>query len=176
MPHHLRTERLLLRPLSLRDGAALSQAINDKAVLRNTGTWAYPATADVTRARLGLAMKLDPAEHMIFGIIWDGVVIGTIGLHHREGHDFIIGYMIGRRWWGQGIVSEAARLVCDFGFRVMKARRIIGEVFDDNPASVRVLKKLGFTRYKGSSPVWSIVRGRYDPGSSYLLTRERFSP
>ena len=176
MPHSLRTERLLLRPPTVRDGAALARAVNDRAVLRYTGTWSYPASAEYARFRIASASGFIPSVHQSFLVIHGTEVIGQCGVGQREGEGFEIGYMIGRAWWGQGFMTEAVRALCAHTFRTMPAKSLWGGVFDDNPASKRVLEKLGFAYRGPSAPVWSIVRGRSDPGSDYELIRERFRP
>jgi len=61
-----------------------------------------------------------------------------------------IGYFLRRRWWGHGFASEAAKLVCRFGFRSMDLYRIRASVVAGNDASDRVLAKAGF-RWEGTA-------------------------
>jgi len=58
--------------------------------------------------------------------------------------DFMLGYWIGKPYWGRGFATEAARRVARFTFDELGAERLAAGWFDDNPASGRVLRKLGF--------------------------------
>jgi RimJ/RimL family protein N-acetyltransferase len=70
-----------------------------------------------------------------------------VGLSPESAHDAAeLGYYIHRQFWNRGIATEAARLVVDHGFRVFSLRRITAGHFQDNPASGRVLSKLGFAK------------------------------
>lgn len=75
-------------------------------------------------------------------------MIGTIGFMHCSCQDSVveIGYSIGRKYWGQGIATEALRTVLDFAFREFGVHRIEGRCEWDNPASARVMEKCGMTR------------------------------
>lgn len=176
MPHTLRTDRLTLRPLALRDGEALSRAVNDRAVLRNTGTWVFPAPADYARYRIRSAMAMDPQETQIFGIHVDGVLAGSVGIHHQVGRQYEIGYMLGRAWWGRGFATEAARAICVHAFRTLPVTTIFGGVFSDNLGSIRVLEKIGFQVVERDVATWSIVRNGHAPGTNLHLIRERMRP
>ena len=55
-----------------------------------------------------------------------------------------LGYWIGRPFWGRGYGTEAVALLVDHAFERHAGRHVGAGVFDDNPASRRVLEKLGF--------------------------------
>ena len=57
-----------------------------------------------------------------------------------------IGFLLGRRHWGQGHGTAAARALLSFGFGPLGLHRISGECDPDNPASARVMEKSGLTR------------------------------
>jgi RimJ/RimL family protein N-acetyltransferase len=54
--------------------------------------------------------------------------------------------MLRRDCWGRGIATEAARLLLDFAFGEVGLHRVFAVVDEDNPASIRVVEKLGFRR------------------------------
>jgi RimJ/RimL family protein N-acetyltransferase len=56
-----------------------------------------------------------------------------------------VGYWLGEKFWGRGIMTEVVTAVTDFCFDNFPFRRISAEVFANNPASARVLEKAGFT-------------------------------
>jgi [ribosomal protein S5]-alanine N-acetyltransferase len=63
-------------------------------------------------------------------------------VHPERGFEF--GYWLGRRYWGRGYATEAARRALAFAFTELNAERLTAGWFHDNPASGRVLEKLGF--------------------------------
>ena len=153
----------------------MSRAVNDWAVLRQTGTWAFPSDADATTRRLAQAERYDPRSDVVFVIRHEGQVAGTVGLHRRRGCVFEIGYMLGAAFWGQGLATEAAHAACGHGFRVLRADALTACAYVDNPASGRVLVKLGFAVLPGTRPGWSAARGGSAPMRDYRLLREGWS-
>jgi hypothetical protein len=88
--------------------------------------------------------------------------VGTVGLlrvnhEHSRGE---LGYDLARRWWGQGLATEAAAAVVAYGFAVMELHRIEAGVLPGNDASVRVLQKLGF-RNEGTLRDYIHLRGNF---------------
>ena len=58
-----------------------------------------------------------------------------------ECHKAQIGYWIARKLWNKGIMTNAVRIITEFGFKKLKSKRISANVFLPNKASVRVLEK-----------------------------------
>ena len=70
-------------------------------------------------------------------------------LNHQPQHAHAeLGYMLNRRYWGQGYATEATRSVVDFALTQMKLHRIEASVLATNLASIQILVKLGM-RYEG---------------------------
>ena len=59
-----------------------------------------------------------------------------------------LGYWIGRRYWGRGCATWAVQALTERAFGTHQADRVGAGVFADNPASRRVLEKLGFTEVR----------------------------
>jgi len=55
-----------------------------------------------------------------------------------------IGYRVNRRFWGQGIATEAVKAVTDFAFDEMGLKRLHLKCFTINPASSKIAEKVGF--------------------------------
>ena len=143
----LETERLLLRPPIEADADALTQLANDYDVAKNLSRLPHPYTrADagffLEKVKEGRAAGTD----FNFAVTRksDGAFLGGCGLHLREHGYFELGYWLGRPFWGHGYASEAARRLASFGFRELRAERLLAGWFHDNPASGRVLEKTGF--------------------------------
>lgn len=106
----------------------------------------HPYTKRDARAFLKhAASAVDPTN---LAIEVDGVAVGAIGyVPGRDVERFSaeIGYWLGEALWGRGIVSEALQLVTEHAFVENQVLRMFALPFADNPASVRVLEKAGYT-------------------------------
>ena len=88
-------------------------------------------------------------EQAVFAVTLrsEKTLIGSVGLKiHREDRRAELGYWIGRPYWNQGYCTEAARAALEFGFRQLGLNRLFAHHFARNPASGRVLQKIGMTR------------------------------
>ena len=144
----LETARLILRPYSDADIAELLPLVGSREVAATTLRIAHPYTEQDARAFLRLAQEP--------GKIWlaitlrnDGRQIGGIGLRVDEQHwRAELGYWLGVPYWGKGYATEAAREMVRHGFEDLNLHRIFASHFKHNPASGRILTKLGM-RYEG---------------------------
>lgn len=76
----------------------------------------------------------------------DGLV-GVVGLELQLDHGRAeLGYWVGVPYWGRGYATEAAEAIIDFGFTELGLTRIYAQRYARNPASGRVLEKLGMRR------------------------------
>ena len=143
MPVILETARLRLRPYAEADVSELVPLIGTREVAATTLRIPHPYTEQDARAFI--AGSLDP------GKIWlavtlrsDGRQIGGIGLrvdeHHRHAE---LGYWLGVPYWGKGYATEAGREMVRHGFEDLKLHRIFASHFGHNPASGKILSKLG---------------------------------
>ena len=88
--------------------------------------------------------KKDP-ESISFSIVIDGEVVGGVGFNKMaKNHKAEIGYWLGRKHWGKGIMPEVVKIVTDYGFKKLKLKRICGFVYSFNLPSMRVLEKNGY--------------------------------
>ncbi len=143
----LRSGSFVLRPFRRGDEASLQRNINDEDISRFTITIPNPYTMNEARkwVRLSIAQnKKGKKAEVRFAIATPDEVIGGVTLMHIEGHKAELGYWLAKKHWGKGIMTRAAKLMCDFGFRHLKLRRIYATVLPENKASSRVLKKVGF--------------------------------
>jgi RimJ/RimL family protein N-acetyltransferase len=168
-----RTERLLLRPGWIEDAPALFQAIADEAVVRNLATapWPYrPADAEAFLATSRGAG--DPVMLVFLRGPSAPELIGTIGFAHRPGGEVELGYWIARRHWNRGYATEAGRAVVRMARDSFRLSRLVAGHFLDNPASGRVLEKLGFRATGAVGPRYSAGRGAMAPCRGYELPLE----
>ena len=135
-----------IRPWQLDDADSLAKHANNRKVwLVLRDRLPHPYTVDDAHEFLRKSIVEQPVKN--FCIEVDGAAAGGIGFRlgqdvHR--HTAEVGYWLGERFWGLGIMSEAVAAFTDFCFNHFPVRRVYAEPFANNPASVRVLEKAGF--------------------------------
>ena len=140
-----RTDRLLLRPGWAEDAPALARAIADEAIVRNLSTAPWPY--GVAEAEAFLAAPRDPVlPSFLITQRTDAAprLIGACGFGRRPSGAVELGYWVARRHWNRGYATEAGRALIDIA-RTLKLPQLEASHFVDNPASGRVLEKLGFS-------------------------------
>jgi RimJ/RimL family protein N-acetyltransferase len=144
---HLVLKSCTIRRWQLDDAESLAKHANNRKVwLGLRDLFPHPYTID--DAHEFLQKKIIEQSATIFCIEIDEAAVGGIGIHpgqdvHR--HTATVGYWLGEGFWGRGIMTEAVAALTDFCFQNFPLRRISAEVFANNPASARVLEKIGFT-------------------------------
>lgn len=140
-----RTERLLLRPGWREDAPALFQAIADETIVRNLAQapWPYSfadAETFLTRERA----HAEPSCLIFLRTEGAPRLVGGTGFGRTPDGDVELGYWIARPYWGLGFATEAARALIANARDTLRLKRLVAGHFLDNPASGRVLRKLGF--------------------------------
>jgi RimJ/RimL family protein N-acetyltransferase len=149
----LRTERLILRAFTLDDAVRVNELLADKEIAANTQLIPFPYAIEMAtqwiepqsktweegRAAVFAVCLPDPSEQ--------GTVIGVVGLEIDSVHERAeLGYWVGLEHWGKGYCTEAAATVIEFGFEQLGLNRIFAYHMLRNPASGRVMQKLGMTQ------------------------------
>lgn len=151
----LETERLILRRFTVRDADAMyTNWASDPEVTRYL-TWPAHAGVETSRAVLAdwTAAYAQESCYQWAIVLKDRAdePIGSIGA--VDVSDDIaavqIGYCLGRRWWHQGIMSEALGAVMDFFFDAVGCNRVAGRHDPRNPHSGMVMQKCGM-KYEGT--------------------------
>jgi len=170
MAMFVRTERLLLRPGWTEDAPALARAIGDEAIVRNLARVPWPYGLD--EARDFLACEPDPGEpnFLVFRrTLGAPQLIGGAGLAAQADGEIELGYWIARKHWGLGYATEAAKAVVDLARNSLRVKRLVAGHFIDNPASGRVLRKLGFRPTGATVSRHSAGRGAAVASRAYEL-------
>ena len=158
-----RTPRLLLRPGFPEDAPALAAAIADQAIARNLANVPWPYS--MRDAEAFLASPRDPILPSLL-IFERGhgapQLAGACGLGRRRSGSVEMGYWIARPFWGRGYATEACSALVEIA-RTLGLRSLEGSHFIDNPASARVLEKLGFESLGIIAPRMSCARGEEVP-------------
>jgi RimJ/RimL family protein N-acetyltransferase len=165
-----RTERLLLRPGWIQDAPALYEAIADETVVRNLASAPWPYRPKDAEAFLATERKASEPSMLIFRRT-DGApeLVGTIGFGRHPDGGIEFGYWIARRHWGRGYATEAGRAALAMARDSLRLRRIAAGHFLDNPASGRVLGKLGFRPTGAIAPRYSVGRREAAPCKLFEL-------
>jgi len=140
----LRTARLWLRPFREDDVADALAYRNDRRFSQFLPHIPYPFTWSDAQDFVA-TNRSDPWERSAtFAVVHADRLIGTVTLEiDAPARSAMLGYAIGRSWWGRGLASEAARAVLDWGAVAYGLRRIWACADARNLASHRVLQKLG---------------------------------
>lgn len=155
-----RTQRLLLRPGFPEDAPQLARTIADAQIVRNLAKVPWPYELDDAKSHLD-RMANASLPHCLVYERTDGApdLVGACGLHELPSGGVEMGYWIARKAWGRGIATEAGRALLDMA-RMLRIETVHAGHFVDNPASGRVLEKLGFRPTGLTVPRYSCGRGR----------------
>jgi len=149
----LQTERLTLRFYALSDIPALMPLIGAREVAATTLRIPHPYTeSDAQHFIAGTQKEFSAGSGLRLGIVVreSDTLCGGVGLRIEPDHRRAeLGYWIGVPYWGKGYATEAARAVVEYGFGTLRLHRIFASHFANNPASARVLRKIGM-RHEGS--------------------------
>ena len=97
-------------------------------------------------------------------------IIGVMDIFLRERNsDYELGYWVGRDYWGLGYAPEAAKAVMAEAQRSLNVDRFVAGVFADNPASMRVLEKLGFKNTGIEGDYFSMARLKHAESIGFAL-------
>ena len=162
-PIQLKTLRLTLRPFTREDAPLIEVLLNDKEIASNTRSvdFPYPQGAALIWIENQIANR-EKFDAFVFGIHLNGSdeLIGGIGVDlNKKDHNAELGYWIGREFWNQGYCSEAAMSVLEFGFEEVGLYKIHAHYMTRNPASGRVLEKIGMTQegeLRGHTRKWGV--------------------
>ena len=153
-----RSQRLLLRPIWPEDAQALFAGIADEGVVRNLARAPWPY--EERHAREFVALPSEPLyPRFLITRARDAALVGCIGIDPTDAPGVTeLGYWIARAHWGQGYATEAGTAVLGIA-RTLGHGDVRASHFLDNPASGRVLRKLGFEPTGRVEERWSCGRG-----------------
>lgn len=162
----LTTDRLTLRAFVLDDAPRLSELLSDPIIAKQTSAIPSPYPAEIAEGWIALrwAAERRTGETNFAVVEQELGLVGSVGVFRRGAEaPWEIGYWMGRHVWGRGIATEAVGAVVDWALETKGHDRLIASHFDDNPASRRVLEKVGFAPTGDANAVYSLARtGRVD--------------
>lgn len=142
--------RIVLRPLRSRDAQDLQRQVNRRDVVQFLAEVPYPYTLKDAQWFIREMTKAEKkGKDYVFAICTpdDDTLIGVVGLHnihpiHKHG---VLGYWLGKKYWGNGYMTEAVSLMLRFAFSELKLHRIGVSAYTENMGSLSVIRKNGFT-------------------------------
>jgi [ribosomal protein S5]-alanine N-acetyltransferase len=148
----LQTQRLILRPFELADASDVQRLAGDKAIAATMLAVPHPYEDGVAEQWISThaeAFAAGQFVHFAIVIREQNLLCGSIslGLNHPDAHA-VLGYWIGVPYWNRGYATEAAQAVIEYGLEVLHLHRIHARHLKINPASGRVLQKVGMV-YEG---------------------------
>jgi RimJ/RimL family protein N-acetyltransferase len=175
--HPLFTRRLLLRAFDLHDAPVVQALASAREVADTTLNIPHPYREGVAEAWILTHKSLFRTGVLInyaITLVNTGNLIGAVGLRIQPAHNRAeIGYWIGVPHWNQGYCTEAAAAVVAYGFDELGLHRIHAAHLRRNPASGRVLQKIGMThegRLREHARKWD----RYEDLEKYGILRREY--
>lgn len=171
----IKTRRLSLRAPGSDDVDRITSIIQDEDIVRWLARVPWPYERVHAEAWVKSAPEIAASgEEFAFAIDRDGLIglIGMISIRNLKDRPEL-GYWLGKLWWGNGFMTEAARAVVGYAFDTLRTDEIVSGTFDGNLASQALLKRLGFV-ITGESKEPSLFHGKDQRHIDMLLTREAF--
>jgi len=157
-----------LRPLQVSDAGLIELYAGDARVAKNTSRIAHPLPPAHTEAFIARAQHPERSED-----VWaidaskdkGPSLMGLLSLKRMDRNQSEIGYWVAPAFWNTGIASAAVEALIKANPQASET--IFASVFQDNPASARVLTKLGFD-YIGDAETFSVARNATVPTWTYI--------
>jgi [ribosomal protein S5]-alanine N-acetyltransferase len=163
----------VIRPYEFGDADSIVRHANNAKIAANLrDLFPHPYTNESASAWLNFVVGQEPATN--FAIAQPTGVIGGIGIIlqsdiHRRCAE--IGYWLGEEFWGRGIATAAVRAFGPFIMAKFDLLRLFANVFVSNPASMRVLEKVGFVQ-EGNLRQAAFKNGRIIDEVLFAITRD----
>lgn len=145
---HLKTERLILRPLSEQDSDEVYENVREYDIARWTINIPHPYPKGEAIRYIRQAMELiikGKSYELSIRFNSSKELAGVMALLNvdRTNRNAELGYWIAKKHWKKGIATEAAFKILEFGFQDLNLERIYARCFQENEASRRVMEKIG---------------------------------
>ncbi len=175
----LHTRRLILRPFTLADAADVQRLAGAYEIASTTAVIPHPYEDGMAETWISSHPgQLADGTGIVYAITLrgTGVLCGAVGLALKPEHQRAeLGYWIGVSYWGQGYCTEAAGALCDHGFRALGLHRILAMHLARNPASGRVMQKIGM-RHEGTLREHMLKCGVFETIEYYGMIRSEWEP
>jgi RimJ/RimL family protein N-acetyltransferase len=161
----LATPRLVLRPFVIADGPRVRELAGDWAIADTTAVVPHPYPEGGGEQWIANHPADWAAGHAVtYGVVLraEDLLVGAMGLGIERWRAVgVLGYWIGKPYWGRGYATEAAAALLDLAFGPLALHRVEATHLIRNPASGRVMEKLGM-RFEGAFRDATLKWGRYE--------------
>jgi [ribosomal protein S5]-alanine N-acetyltransferase len=175
LPETFSTTRLLLRPVAAEDTDAIFDSYAQDEEVARYLIWRPHRNRWETQKYVERCVATPREVERTYMLVGrdDNIIRGAFALRQRAPHRLDCGYVLARRWWGQGLMTEALSEIACWGLCQPSIFRI-GAVCDvENTGSARVLEKSGFIR-EGVLQRWLVHPNISDePRDCYSYARVR---
>lgn len=137
--------RVVLRAPGLDDAEELFASVASDPEVTRYVTWMPHPDVDETRRVIAELFNAGKERTWLIELRETGEIIGTCGFQAVKSHVREFGYVLGRRWWGQRLISEVVDLLLAEMTSDPAVRRISAVCHVDNTRSARVLERAGLT-------------------------------
>ncbi|EIE50548.1 GNAT family N-acetyltransferase [Salipiger aestuarii] len=164
----IEADRLVLRPLRRSDAGLITLYSGDERLARMTTSIPHPLPPGTTESFIARAADPDREEDVW---VMDGAgqgadeVMGVVSIRPVDTSQCEIGYWVAPPYWNTGLASETVKVLIDAN--PFRAETMFASVFQDNPASARVLTNAGF-EYIGDAEAFSVARNAKVATWTYL--------
>ncbi len=119
--------------------------------------------------------KWNQGKDYCFGLVLNKEVVGICSLVEvdKKNRSAELGYWLGRKFWGRGIMTQAAAKVIEFGFKELNLHRIQVCHMEENKASQKVILKQGF-KQEGADRECRFRFGRWHKILRYSLLEKEY--
>lgn len=138
--------KIEIKKQKLSDAKELHNLFNDKKVIRELCGYQYPCSLKKIESEIKETNKnWKSKKAYCFTILVDGKIAGNTILENpsKDNGRYDLGFWLGRKYWDQGVMTEAVKQTIKFGFDKLNLYRIQSDNDSDNPASGKVMKKAG---------------------------------
>ena len=145
----LRTERLVLRPFVPEDAPTVQRLAGNRDVAATTLNIPHPYPDGEAESWIGThADAWSEKRFLILAVTTEAEgLVGAVTLElEEENRRGELGYWIGQPYWGRGYATEASRELIRYAFAQLGLNKIGAHYLGSNPASGRVMEKLGMRR------------------------------
>ncbi len=172
------TKRLYFRRFDRDDAQIITDLISAPEFSDNTSSIPFPYKIEHAFEFLDRQEQaFQKGEAIVFGAfsLETGRLIADGGLHGKNEHQVAeLGYIVAKPYWNQGFGTELARAIVNFGFSEWKLRKIIARHFSFNPASGRIMQKIGMIK-EGHLRNHIVRNGRICDDVIYGILREEWN-
>lgn len=151
----LESKRIILRPLSLNDAEDIYKSWTSDSEVAKFMIWDVHKSIDDTIEWLKIEVQnIGKEHHYIWGFVLKetGELFGSGGINYKNELDcYELGYNIMKKYWRQGLTTEAGKVILDFAIKTLGEKRFFCRHAVDNIGSKKVMTKLGFEYYADSS-------------------------